>query len=297
MAAVNVSSVKETQTIVMSDPENCYVVVHETYLSKDVPYGDSFKTVSKFCLTRCGPDTSRIRSFTGIEFLKSTMVKYIIKSSAAKGMSNYHRVLKESITEEVSKMRPDDAIIETSPVEIAAVKNSVGGGQRFSLIMSLILDSLRLLARPLKLHIFTIGRVLGLFSLLSVLLLMLFGGHSWLTLSDLASPNEGKDAYFINDFLMINWDDDPKLMDSRNLEEYFRLKKLLRRSKIISEILESSAYYDYHECIIKYGTYSLWLSDQVQACIRSNELQKFRHFADLLQKLTSLNLHESCTVN
>lgn len=119
LSKVKEGSVREKQTILTKNPGTVYVVLHETNLSEDIPYGDTFKNISKFCLTRYGEGKSRLRSFSGIEFLKSTFVKYVIKTAAARGMTNYHTVLNNCISQEIKRIDPSKTIEDGAQVDNA----------------------------------------------------------------------------------------------------------------------------------------------------------------------------------
>lgn len=117
LSKVKEGSVREKQTILKKNPGVVYVVLHETNLSEDIPYGDTFKNISKFCLTRYGDGKSRLRSFSGIEFLKSTFVKYVIKTAAARGMTNYHTVLNNCISQEIKRIDPSKTVEDGAQVD------------------------------------------------------------------------------------------------------------------------------------------------------------------------------------
>lgn len=81
-----VVEIKETLTFLKREEDQVYVVEKKT-ITPEIPFGDSFAGLVRFCFTRASNDTCRLDISIGVTFLKSTMMRSIIKSNALKGLS------------------------------------------------------------------------------------------------------------------------------------------------------------------------------------------------------------------
>eukprot|EP00158_Paraphelidium_tribonemae_P008421 Partr_v1_DN28574_c2_g1_i8_m73963 putative transcription factor SipA3 len=77
----------EVQKILKRDEHLCYIVEH-TAKTVNMPYGDSFQTCARYCITYISKTSSRLVITIGITWFKSPFVKAIIKKEAMKGLSD-----------------------------------------------------------------------------------------------------------------------------------------------------------------------------------------------------------------
>ncbi|KAG0743102.1 hypothetical protein G6F62_005737 [Rhizopus arrhizus] len=82
---------KETQVIetqqVLSEQDRLSYVVLVTTKTPNLPYADTFLPSIKYCITYISPSKSKIQCSMGIKWLRSVLVKSMIKSAAMKGMA------------------------------------------------------------------------------------------------------------------------------------------------------------------------------------------------------------------
>ena len=78
--------VKETHHILKREEWIVYVAEVRVF-TPQVPFGDCFNTVVRYCLTWVSKDTCRLVVHSGFNFSKSTMMKNFIKSNATKPLS------------------------------------------------------------------------------------------------------------------------------------------------------------------------------------------------------------------
>ncbi|PJF19825.1 hypothetical protein PSACC_00439 [Paramicrosporidium saccamoebae] len=102
---------KETEclgghTLLRRDPGKCYVV-KQTATTPGVPYGDSFVMVSRYCMTHHSDGHARLRTFVGLNWVKSPLVKSMIRSSTLKGLAEYMTVYRKALWAEIRKANPE----------------------------------------------------------------------------------------------------------------------------------------------------------------------------------------------
>jgi hypothetical protein len=90
--------------------QECYVV-HIINNTPAAPYGDSFSTETRFCITKINNNQCRLKISNGVTFSKSPMVKGIIKSNGLKGLGETARsilnvIYNSSEYKEANQLRP-----------------------------------------------------------------------------------------------------------------------------------------------------------------------------------------------
>ncbi|ORE19893.1 hypothetical protein BCV71DRAFT_93991 [Rhizopus microsporus] len=75
-----------TQQILQEQDRLTYIVLVSTK-TPNLPYADTFLPSIKYCITYVAPNRSKITCSLGIKWLKSVLVKSMIKSAAMKGMA------------------------------------------------------------------------------------------------------------------------------------------------------------------------------------------------------------------
>ncbi|WVQ98399.1 hypothetical protein IAU59_005522 [Kwoniella sp. CBS 9459] len=98
-----------TETIVVSDPDNCYEIDSQTQ-TPDVPSGKSFSVHTRTCLThaeRNGRPATRMYCTTQCDWSASSWLKSTITPAVIKGQKGYHQKLAKKIREWV-KDHPDE---------------------------------------------------------------------------------------------------------------------------------------------------------------------------------------------
>jgi hypothetical protein len=91
----------ETIKVLKADDHLCYVV-DVTAKTPNVPYGDSFEMRTRYCIMAQGAGSCRVKLSITTHFLKSIMLKGIIKSASMKGFSEYRKIFVRTL-EEASK--------------------------------------------------------------------------------------------------------------------------------------------------------------------------------------------------
>jgi hypothetical protein len=105
--------VKETECfeehlLLKRDPGRCYVV-KQTARTPGVVYGDTFATLTLFCMTHHSAGHSRLRAHVGLHWLKSPLVKAMIRGGTLKGLAEYMAVYRQALYTELRKASPDVA--------------------------------------------------------------------------------------------------------------------------------------------------------------------------------------------
>ncbi|KAI8915961.1 hypothetical protein EDD86DRAFT_197297 [Gorgonomyces haynaldii] len=110
-------SVKETTKIIKREEGTVYVVETHTF-TPGLPFGDTFSPVMRFCITFVSPDQCKLIHSIGINFLKSTMMKGVIKSNTLKEMQGSYRTFLEAIND----LLPEGASVTIPPQETPVEK-------------------------------------------------------------------------------------------------------------------------------------------------------------------------------
>jgi hypothetical protein len=93
----------ETNSLVKKQEHVCYIV-DASSRTPAMPYGDSFATNTKFCITFVSEKTSRLQVSIGVTWFKNPLVKSIIKSEAMKGLAAYLQDYVRILQQEVAKI-------------------------------------------------------------------------------------------------------------------------------------------------------------------------------------------------
>lgn len=102
---------------IIVEPGRRYIVDTEAR-TPQVPYGDTFITLSRCCITSVGAEKSRLRMSGGMHWIRSPLVKSIIRDATMKGFSRYCKGLVEALREEIKMLKPEldtAAIIQETP--------------------------------------------------------------------------------------------------------------------------------------------------------------------------------------
>ncbi|KAL2915107.1 hypothetical protein HK105_205431 [Polyrhizophydium stewartii] len=86
MVKVKEADVKEAQTLIKKTEWIMYIVEAKTS-TPQLPFGDCFNPMMRYCITWVTEDTCRLALSIGINFCKSTMMKSVIKSAGLKGLA------------------------------------------------------------------------------------------------------------------------------------------------------------------------------------------------------------------
>jgi hypothetical protein len=89
----------------------CRYIVDTEARTPQVPYGDTFVTVSRCCLTAVGPERARLRMCVGMQWIRSPLVKSIIKDATMKGFSRYCKALLAAIKDQIQQLKPESEVI------------------------------------------------------------------------------------------------------------------------------------------------------------------------------------------
>lgn len=72
-------------------------IIEELNKTPDVPYGDTFQTVTRYCITWKDHESCNLLITCGIEWLKNPLVKGLIKGAAMKGLSDTAKAILEIV--------------------------------------------------------------------------------------------------------------------------------------------------------------------------------------------------------
>ena len=103
---------------------SCYVVEVSAH-TPDVPYGDHFHIMNRFCLTAIGPQKSRLRMSPGVVFEKSTIWKGKIEKGSHDALVEYGRELEQTLNRWLSGIPINNGKIEDRPKSSAGEQAGV----------------------------------------------------------------------------------------------------------------------------------------------------------------------------
>ncbi|KAJ3193988.1 hypothetical protein HK101_003697 [Irineochytrium annulatum] len=102
---VKVKEAKVNEIAYLLKKQEYFVYVVECRgMTPEVPYGDNFTTMGKYCITWAGKDQCKLLITTSIKFFKSPMIKGIIKSEGAKGLAKGAADLMVSLRQEIDAL-------------------------------------------------------------------------------------------------------------------------------------------------------------------------------------------------
>ncbi len=115
MLKVKEATCIETQRIV-NKVEHVRYVIEVRVKTPDVPYGDTFDCVTRYCITWKSAKECRVTSGTEVDFVKSTMMKGMIRGAASKGTmesaQSFLVTLKEALSGTHKKPKDDKEVKE-----------------------------------------------------------------------------------------------------------------------------------------------------------------------------------------
>lgn len=95
---------QERNIQMIAEPDQIYVIETEAK-TPQAPYGDTFIAKSRVCITRAGPSRCRLVMSIGMIWLKSPLVKSIIKDATFKGFARYTVVFLSELKEILKSMQ------------------------------------------------------------------------------------------------------------------------------------------------------------------------------------------------
>jgi hypothetical protein len=111
--------VKQTDSFLRKDDYLCYVLESKS-CTPNVPFGDCFVTCSRYCISWVDESSSRLVISIGVTFLKSTMMKSMIKAAAMKNLSDAAISLSNHIHQKFRKENLDSTSEYSLPTELTA---------------------------------------------------------------------------------------------------------------------------------------------------------------------------------
>ncbi|KZP19416.1 hypothetical protein FIBSPDRAFT_932916 [Athelia psychrophila] len=97
--------------------EDAYIAVQALTRTPDVPYGQSFATLTRTCLTWNKQGGTRMTVNLKMKWEKSTMLKGVIESQANEGQTKYNQVLAKRIGEWIAAHPADFPVQTPAPEE------------------------------------------------------------------------------------------------------------------------------------------------------------------------------------
>ncbi|KAJ3181603.1 SNF1-interacting protein [Gaertneriomyces sp. JEL0708] len=92
----------------------CYVV-ESTSKTPDVPYGDAFSPVTRYCITWAGVGSCRVSMYVGLKWWKSVMVKGLIRGAAMKGLADTCADIISALQQEANEFNAKNGMHIVSP--------------------------------------------------------------------------------------------------------------------------------------------------------------------------------------
>ncbi|KAI8840248.1 hypothetical protein BC829DRAFT_420817 [Chytridium lagenaria] len=86
----------------MKEIEYFVYVVECRSQTPDVPYGEDFSPIQRFCITWINKNTCRLKAFVGVRFFKNPLMKGLIKSESLKGLAQGVSDLTAALKTEIS---------------------------------------------------------------------------------------------------------------------------------------------------------------------------------------------------
>lgn len=117
---VNNPMIKEKDTMCI---ETTHIKKAEEYLvyvvevqakTPQVPFGDSFETRTKYCITAEGQSSCKVKLSVSINFFKSSMLKGVIKNASLKGFAEYAKLVSKTLDEAAKPIGSEEAALETA---------------------------------------------------------------------------------------------------------------------------------------------------------------------------------------
>ncbi|KAJ3285229.1 SNF1-interacting protein [Rhizoclosmatium sp. JEL0117] len=84
--------------------EHFVYVIEKRSSTPALPYSDSFVPIVKYCITWTGKNSCKVMMFTGVKFIKSPMVKSIIRQQALTGSEQFAKDLAKFVKAEVNSI-------------------------------------------------------------------------------------------------------------------------------------------------------------------------------------------------
>lgn len=92
----------ERNMLLINEPDIRYIIETEAR-TPQAPYGDTFITRSRVCICHSGPNKCRLIMSIGITWLKSTLVKGIIRDATYKGYARYTAAFLSNVKEAIKR--------------------------------------------------------------------------------------------------------------------------------------------------------------------------------------------------
>ncbi len=114
------------QVLLRNDPSKCYVMRQRAQTPKII-YGDSFLTMTHFCLTHHSEGRSRLRAHTGMVWLKSTIMKGVIRSTTLKNLADYMADYLKCTKAAIKDIRPNIDVDATLAADLSPSSSLADG--------------------------------------------------------------------------------------------------------------------------------------------------------------------------
>lgn len=255
------------------DPGNAYVVIEEAR-TPNVPYGDTFVTESQFCMTRVGLDgkNTRLRTHSGIRWLKSTLVKPIIKSTIAKSKAEYMRMYAKSVREHISRTGRISKD-EFPPLRDKLASLKIESPNEDTTPCAVTVEK----KRDEKDFSFEIKHSIAV---VTFLILMIFLGYrSLLIPNHLSKPSELEKLNFLPEYIESMKKSSPftfnRILQGTDKLLLNRLENTQATYKLMRVQLDTLiAFLIKAECRLQVAQYACWLADQLAACYANLTLSR-----------------------
>lgn len=96
----------EEHILLCEEPDQRYVI-KQLARTPNVTYGDAFVMLTLFCITRHSAGHARLQVHTGLHWLKSPIVKAVIRNGTLKGMAEYMSVYRMVLRRELRSRTPE----------------------------------------------------------------------------------------------------------------------------------------------------------------------------------------------
>ncbi|KAI3660568.1 hypothetical protein MP638_000108 [Amoeboaphelidium occidentale] len=268
----------EKNSLVKKQEHLCYIV-DASSRTPAMPYGDSFATNTKFCITFVSEKTSRLQVSIGVTWFKNPLVKSIIKSEAMKGLAAYLQDYVRILHQEVAKItgEPIPPVTVTNLPKVPSVTplsshqpSSVPSENGISWYITMLLFALSILLNLYSMYTGGVPSIIRFGQNAEIALEKSMYDFPWLhtfnTSSHLKSSRHNEKLQSFNEFLekhknQQNWNSEDGKSLVHKLDKLNKNTKELRESAI--DILKNLGTLDHNSVSLAYLT---WMEDQIQLC-------------------------------
>lgn len=264
---------------------DCWVV-DSAGKTPGVPYGDTFLTLTRYCITRAENNSTKLFVTSGIKWYKAPLLKSVIKTAAMKGVNEHVCNLVDLINEDlnkrqakISKKKPKTTEVKVMPSQKMEPVWSIS-----HLIDVISFDKLQWLYEMIFHSKVSLKEILKG----SLLVLSLYVVAKYIFLDSDQPPQQ---ISLFKEYLQAQENNDTVL----NLDEFYSgnsfdklneiSKKLKSQQNLLMSLIKEVKICQQKLLVVKYAS---WISQEYNKCIKNRELDCDIYF----QELSNINEQE-----